>query len=160
MTESRQNSDSDQTLARVLLDGFVKENEQGVPKSRSLSEKAVAEDPFYASSEDECRRALARLLRAGALPRDLCKSLASLIAPDDDPEAAERRLDFTFRRRGCRRDHVRSTYVVQQVARFRRKLRSDEEAIGAAAVELNLSEDMVKKYWDAAKPFRDAGVIK
>ena len=160
MTESRPTSGSDQTLARVLLDGFMKENEQGVPESRFLSEKAVAEDPFYADQEDECRRALARLLRAGALPRDLCKSLASLIAPDDDPEKAERRLDFKFRNRGNRSDHIRSTYVVQQVARFRRELRSDEEAIGAAAVELGLSEDTVKEYWKDAKPFRDAGVIK
>jgi hypothetical protein len=138
MTESRQNSGSDQTLARVLLGGFIREDEQGIPENCFKSKNAVAEDPGF---EDECRRALARLLRAGTLPRDLCKNLASLIAPDDDPEAAERRLDFTFRKPGNRRDHLRSSYLVMQVAYFKRELRSDEEAIAAAADKLGLGED-------------------
>jgi hypothetical protein len=94
-------------MVYLLLGGYAKRDERGLPSQQYLEDTAV---------EDECRRALAQLLRNGKpLDSGVRYQLAALIDPDS-PEP--RRLIFGQVKRGNRQDYGRSFAIAHQVIDF------------------------------------------
>jgi len=147
----------DLTLARVLLDGFIRDNEQK-----------------YLDDEREARRALVRLLRSDApLDRDVRDGLAVLFDPDNELRIAitgviagegqllggftpnDRKLTFQFRSRKRRPDHVRNTAIAQHVHDGIASGLTDEKAWAATAQKFGLPDDAVKRLWDGFRVARE-----
>jgi hypothetical protein len=160
-------SSDDLMLARILLGGFVDEDERGLPHERYLSE----------SDETEARLALVRLLRSEApLAPRLRVALAGLFHPDDEAvhlvtddstgkqysisEPRDRNLVFRFRKKKRRAHHKRNTVIVQFMYDLVKAGKSIEEARGDAHDEFGLSDGAIKKIWDSYSELRKRGVFR
>jgi hypothetical protein len=151
----------DLTLARVLLDGFIKDN-----------------GPESLDDEREARRALVRLLRSDTpLDRDVRDGLAALFDPDNELRIAitgvipgegqllggftpnDRKLTFQFRSRKRRPDHVRNSAIAQQVHDGIASGLTAEKALAATAEKFGVSDDAVKRIWRAFRAARELGLF-
>ena len=132
-----------QTMARVLLGGYLKEDNKGLRKHHYVS----------ADQEAECRAILATMLSEGNPPKDICELLAGLIAPDGHELAAARRLNFSHRKRGSPSDF----YATSQIASTIHKsvlLGDGPDAGVQRAIELfGISREYAYRVWKAYKPF-------
>jgi len=151
----------DLTHARVLLEGFIGNDEQK-----------------YLDDEREARRALVRLLRGDApLDRDVRDGLAALFDPDNELRIAitgvipgegqllggftpnDRKLTFQFRGRKRRPDHVRNTAIAQHVHDGIASGLTDKIASAATAEKFGISDDAVKRIWRAFRAARELGLF-
>lgn len=147
----------DLTLARVLLEGFIGNDEQK-----------------YLDDERKARRALVRLLRSDApLARDVRDALAALFDPDNELRIPmtgvipgecqlpsgftpnDRKLAFQFRSRQRRPDHVRNTAIAQHVHDGIASGLTEEKAAGTTAEKFGLSVDAVKRIWSGFRTARE-----
>ena len=132
-------SQSDLTLARVLLDGYVEEDHRGRRRSKY----------FKRGSRDEldARRAIARLLRSkNPLERQLRDNLAGLFDPDP-PESEQRKIEIVFQSQGRYRDYVRKTQIAYHVWGEVSAGRKIVAAINSAVEKFEVSEELVKQIW-------------
>lgn len=149
----------DSILALTLLDGFIQNNENGLPEQHYLAE----------TKEDEGRRALARLLRSDApLDRHIRHTLAALFEPNDVTDEHgrpwpyvpnSRQLKFEFRSKKRRPDHVRNSAIAQYVNSRIKGDDSVEKTIANAAEKFDLSEDTIKTIWRKYRWAKHLGLL-
>jgi hypothetical protein len=148
-------ANDDLILARVLLAGFVENNQQK-----------------YLDDEREARQALVRLLRSEApLDRDVRDALAALFDPDNELRITgvipgecqlmdwytpnDRKLTFQFRSRKRRRDPVRNSAIAQHVHDGIASGLTAEKAWADTAAKYGLSDDVVKRIWSGFRWARE-----
>jgi hypothetical protein len=147
LLEAEDDEAKDETLARMLLCGFVGKDKKGLLRQWYFGDRGLPEYLSRSGDESEARAAIVRLLRSNRpLSRDLRHSLASLFDSKGIYDGIERKIVFIKRSTNQPR-HMRNTEIVEFV---RKKLPEGGDigaAITAAANHFRLSEDAVKKIW-------------
>jgi hypothetical protein len=128
-------------LMKVLLGGFLKEDEQGRPHKEYLKKDSGSEQEAYAT--------LASILRSrGPLDRDLRDMLAALFDPKPGTHpVVERKIVFAHRTKGRRKNHEANTAVAWHVWGEVKKGNTVTAAIESAVVRYGLDVTTVKKLW-------------
>jgi hypothetical protein len=137
---------TDETLIRVLLNGYVRHDEKGLRRQAYL--ESDGEDELAA------RAAMARHLRSDSpLTREQRDVLADLFDPD--PGVAfrnDRRIIFQYRRRGRRSQHLANTQISQHIWERLCSGWNVESAVQDATTKYELSREDVFKIWSRFRP--------
>jgi hypothetical protein len=137
---------SDETLIRVLLNGFVKHDEKGLPRKEYL--EADGEDELTACA------ALARRLRSGPpLTKEQSQQLADLFDPGPDVAPwNERRIAFVQRYRGRRPQPMANTQIARHVWDRFRSGWGTERAVEHTMSTYKLTRERVYNIWSRYHP--------
>jgi hypothetical protein len=134
----------DETTIRVLLNGFVRHDKNGLPRKEYL--KPDSEEELTA------RATLARHLRSEAqLTREQRNQLANLLDPALEPEN-DRRLVFQHRRRGRRPQHMANTQIARHVWDRFRSGWGAERAVEHTMSTYKLTRERVYDIWSRYRP--------
>jgi hypothetical protein len=119
-------------FVRMLLDGFLDLDDRGLIRREYLRK----------ADEVAARQVLAHMLREDRLRPELRCMLADLL---DAKGASERRLDFSFRRRGTRTAHEAAVQMMMVFEKHCSSSKTAAAAIEAIVERFGVDESTVKK---------------
>jgi hypothetical protein len=137
------------TLARVLLGGYVDHPRDGRPSSE---ERPLPRHKYLKPREEgPYRFALAALLRGDSpLSRSLRDRLADLIYPDEFP--CDREMVFRSKRKGAKRDSTYNSAIAGKILERVRRSKSIEAAILSVAEDLGFEPRQIWRVWGNYRP--------
>jgi hypothetical protein len=143
--------EQDLNYALVYLTGYSQEDRAGVPRKKFLSRGSAF--------EDDCRRALARVLRSGRpLPGYFVHCLADMFEPREDALRAYSSRELVAKNRSNHRRE--DTLAVSCITNFVWE-RSEggvrvEKAVGEAIEKFGVSREYVYRLWSRKRKIYEA----
>jgi hypothetical protein len=134
----------------VYLAGFIEYDARGVPRRRFYKEGS--------KKSDQCRRALARVLRSEnplrkSLPRQLREMLADMFEPEEPGSIwGERKLTASNRANRRPRDHGANSHLTSFVWGRVKAGAGVDAAISEAIDKFGVSRERMYKLWAEFRP--------